>query len=69
MKKMEPPGKCLWLDTATRESLWIPLTLDPSPVWGEGTANVSTTLAVYAHTTAGQHEQAAAILGEVLGGR
>jgi integrase len=32
-----------------------------------GHANVSTTLAVYAHTTAGQHEQAAAILGEALG--
>ena len=32
-----------------------------------GHANASTPLAVYAHTTAGQHEQAAAILGEVLG--
>ena len=32
-----------------------------------GHSNVSTTLGVYAHTTAGQHEQAAAILGEVLG--
>jgi integrase len=31
-----------------------------------GHANVSTTLQMYAHTTATQHEQAAAILGEVL---
>ncbi len=32
-----------------------------------GHANVSTTLAVYAHSTAAQHDQAAAILGEALG--
>ena len=32
-----------------------------------GHANVSTTLAVYAHSTASQHDQAAAILGEALG--
>ncbi len=31
-----------------------------------GHANVSTTLSMYAHTTATQHEQAAAILGEAL---
>jgi integrase len=31
-----------------------------------GHANVSTTLSIYAHTTASQHEQAAAILGEAL---
>ena len=31
-----------------------------------GHANVSTTLSMYAHTTASQHEQAAAILGEAL---
>jgi integrase len=31
-----------------------------------GHANVSTTLSMYAHTTAAQHEQAAAILGEAL---
>jgi len=32
-----------------------------------GHANVSTTLAVYAHSTASQHDQAAAILGEAIG--
>ena len=31
-----------------------------------GNANVSTTLRMYAHTTATQHEEAAAILGEAL---
>jgi len=31
-----------------------------------GHANISTTLSMYAHTTASQHEQAAAILGEAL---
>jgi len=31
-----------------------------------GHANVSTTLSMYTHTTASQHEQAAAILGEAL---
>jgi integrase len=31
-----------------------------------GHANVSTTLQMYAHTTATQHEQAAAVLGEAL---
>jgi integrase len=31
-----------------------------------GHAHVSTTLAVYAHSTASQHDQAAAILGEAL---
>jgi integrase len=31
-----------------------------------GHANASTTLQMYAHTTATQHEQAAAILGEAL---
>jgi integrase len=31
-----------------------------------GHANVSTTLQIYAHTTATQHERATAILGEAL---